>query len=167
MRPGDWSCMQCGNHNFADKIACNRCGVPKGSSGAAGYGGAAALNVLAAGYAGAGGQRPGDWQCYSCGNNNFASRDACNRCGIPKTTFIAKSGMRPGDWLCPSCQNHNYASRAACTKCQTPWAAEYVHQGNMKAGDWICTECNNHNYADKVQCNKCQVPKQPHALTAS
>lgn len=27
---------------------------------------------------------PGDWPCPSCGNNCFAFRNACNRCGTPK-----------------------------------------------------------------------------------
>ena len=29
MRPGDWICPQCNNHNYADKIRCNKCTVPK------------------------------------------------------------------------------------------------------------------------------------------
>ena len=29
MRPGDWICPQCNNHNYADKVRCNKCAVPK------------------------------------------------------------------------------------------------------------------------------------------
>ena len=29
MRPGDWMCPSCNNHNYADKIRCNRCKIPK------------------------------------------------------------------------------------------------------------------------------------------
>ena len=29
MRVGDWMCRACGNHNYADKLKCNRCAVPK------------------------------------------------------------------------------------------------------------------------------------------
>ena len=25
MRVGDWMCRACGNHNYADKLKCNRC----------------------------------------------------------------------------------------------------------------------------------------------
>jgi len=32
----------------------------------------------------AGGGRSGDWLC-GCGNNNFAFRAVCNKCGGPKT----------------------------------------------------------------------------------
>nr|XP_027209537.1 RNA-binding protein cabeza-like isoform X2 [Penaeus vannamei] len=33
---------------------------------------------------GGGRGRAGDWRCDSCGNNNFAWRNACNRCSEPK-----------------------------------------------------------------------------------
>lgn len=29
-------------------------------------------------------QRSNDWPCDSCGNNNFAFRQACNQCGAPR-----------------------------------------------------------------------------------
>lgn len=29
IRPGDWFCQACGNHNFARNVACKRCGAPK------------------------------------------------------------------------------------------------------------------------------------------
>jgi hypothetical protein len=29
MRPGDWMCPACNNHNFASKTSCNKCGLPK------------------------------------------------------------------------------------------------------------------------------------------
>ena len=34
MRPGDWLCGSCDNHNYADKVRCNRCGLPKKESDA-------------------------------------------------------------------------------------------------------------------------------------
>jgi hypothetical protein len=33
---------------------------------------------------GRGETRPGDWPCPQCGNNCFASRDQCNRCGTAR-----------------------------------------------------------------------------------
>lgn len=32
------------------------------------------------------GKRDGDWICSSCNNNNFANRDNCNRCNLPKNS---------------------------------------------------------------------------------
>merc|ERR1712232_62332 len=104
--------------------------------------------------------KPGDWKCFGCNNINYASRDACNKCGIPKDNFIARSGMRPGDWFCPDCKNHNYADKVNCNKCQRPKGDAPTQPGkNMRPGDWMCPSCNNHNYADKAACNRCKQPK--------
>jgi len=163
MRPGDWFCSACNNHNYASKTACNKCGVPKqmqslqvmapnmGNMGNMGFGAPPANN--------GGAMRPGDWTCHGCKNLNYASRTECNKCGISKATFISKSGMRPGDWICASCGNHNYASKQMCNKCAGPKTASTVSQKNMRQGDWLCQQCGNHNYADKVACNRCQAPK--------
>merc|ERR1711957_216374 len=29
MKPGDWNCAKCGDHNFAKNVACRKCGAPK------------------------------------------------------------------------------------------------------------------------------------------
>ena len=31
-----------------------------------------------------GGGRPGDWECPSCGDHNFARNTNCRRCGEPR-----------------------------------------------------------------------------------
>merc|ERR1712113_1293914 len=67
-----------------------------------------------------GNKRVGDWKCYACGNINYANREQCNKCGTPRSNFIAKSGLRAGDWICPACQNHNFADKVVCNKCGTP-----------------------------------------------
>lgn len=36
--------------------------------------------------------RAGDWRCDSCGNNNFAWRNACNRCSEPKPAGAGDDG---------------------------------------------------------------------------
>eukprot|EP00747_Dinoflagellata_sp_TGD_P077398 gnl/TRDRNA2_/TRDRNA2_159576_c0_seq2.p1 gnl/TRDRNA2_/TRDRNA2_159576_c0~~gnl/TRDRNA2_/TRDRNA2_159576_c0_seq2.p1 ORF type:complete len:243 (+),score=26.32 gnl/TRDRNA2_/TRDRNA2_159576_c0_seq2:57-785(+) len=170
MRPGDWCCSQCGNHNYANRTHCNKCNAPAMvgmmlgggmmGSGMKGGGGGMWSGGGTWGSGGAwGGMRQGDWTCHSCGNINYQNRESCNKCGIPKTAFISKSGMRAGDWLCPTCQNHNYADKAACNKCGTPKGQTPVHTANMREGDWLCPTCNNHNYKDKAVCNKCQAPK--------
>merc|ERR1712217_486459 len=109
--------MGCGNHNYADKVVCNRCGAPNTN---AGHGG------------GKSGKREGDWECRACGNLNYASRDVYNKCGVARTVFISKSGMRPGDWICPNCGNHNWADKNSCVKCGTPKDESYVKQPVVK-----------------------------------
>merc|ERR1712187_254853 len=112
---------------------------------------------------GQGNMRPGDWKCHACGNINYQSRDVCNNknCGIPKSTYIAKTGLRPGDWICPTCQNHNYSSNKDCKKCYTPKGKATVSTLNMKPGDWLCPSCGNHNYKDKLACNRCGHTGRP------
>eukprot|EP00747_Dinoflagellata_sp_TGD_P169886 gnl/TRDRNA2_/TRDRNA2_200016_c0_seq1.p1 gnl/TRDRNA2_/TRDRNA2_200016_c0~~gnl/TRDRNA2_/TRDRNA2_200016_c0_seq1.p1 ORF type:complete len:249 (+),score=42.25 gnl/TRDRNA2_/TRDRNA2_200016_c0_seq1:61-807(+) len=154
LRPGDWCCASCGNHNYASRAVCNMCGSSPAGSKSAGTKGPMMEEM-----------RPGDWVCFVCKNHNYARRDTCNKCEIPKSTYIAKSGMRPGDWLCPACQNHNYANRPACNKCQTPKQSSVVHTKNMRQGDWLCSQCGNHNYSDKVNCNKCRMSKAMAAAT--
>lgn len=65
LRPGDWICPGCQNHNYASRTECNKCGQPKSQQVPPNF-------------------RPGDWLCPSCDNHNFASRDACNKCQEPR-----------------------------------------------------------------------------------
>ena len=89
-RPGDWMCRACNNHNFADKVNCNRCKVSK--------------DVFIAST----GMREGDWLCPSCNNHNFKDKVVCNKCAAcprPATTTTfpgqmpaaAPAAMREGD----------------------------------------------------------------------
>jgi hypothetical protein len=111
-RQGDWMCS-CGNHNYASRSACGKCGVAKELVQLPNFQGHAA-NF-----------RPGDWMC-SCGNHNYASRTACGRCGVSKDeAHLHKedaNGMPPnfrvGDWMC-ACGAHNYASKTHCHKCSS------------------------------------------------
>merc|ERR1740121_3365892 len=48
---------------------------------------------------GKGGVKPGDWTCPSCGDNVFASRDACRHCGTEKPSGGGKAGGKSfGKW---------------------------------------------------------------------
>ena len=151
MRPGDWICQACNNHNYADKIACNRCRVPKPGQWHGMPGGGPTM-------------RQGDWICRACANHNYADKTSCNRCKLEKNVYITATGMREGDWICPSCNNHNYADKTACNKCAVPKAAMHiVHVGKsstasskrLRDEDWVCNGCRNVNYASRVVCNRC------------
>ena len=141
MKPGDWSCPKCKNHNFSNKKVCNRTGCeepkPRGGGGrgrdSRGYqssnsGGFNNSNM-----------KPGDWSCPKCKNHNFSNKKVCNRTGCeePKprggggrgrdsrgyqssnSGGFNDSNMKPGDWNCPKCKNHNYAKRTVCNRCDT------------------------------------------------
>lgn len=122
MRPGDWSCMQCGNHNFASRECCNKCAAPNmygrqsahyGTSKGGGMMGQSANSYMMQ----ASNMRQGDWMCPGCNNHNFASRESCKRCERSKHL---PPNFREGDWMCPHCKNHNFAVKTACNKCQAP-----------------------------------------------
>jgi len=240
MMPGDWICTACQNHNFASRTVCNRCQNPKEAGAPAskgGYGAAPKAPIVRPSPLGAIGapekpvkqppnMKDGDWLCAACGNHNFASRVACNKCSAPKTSTGGSCGggkpqtpakpanMKDGDWFCNACGNHNFASRTACNRCNAPkigafgsggsgaWGCDgkggsamgkgfggfdggygpYMGMGYMmpampmmmggngammmggkggimKEGDWLCPQCSNHNYASRVNCNKCSALK--------
>lgn len=68
MKPGDWNCPGCGDHQFGRNDVCRKCGTPKPA------------NVESA----VGNIRPGDWACEGCGDHQFARNAACRKCGTPK-----------------------------------------------------------------------------------
>lgn len=74
-RPGDWLCTSCKAHNYASKLACHKCGVPRPDADPRlppqpGKG-------LPANF------RPGDWLCR-CGAHNYSSKLACHKCNEQK-----------------------------------------------------------------------------------
>ena len=73
LREGDWLCPACQNHNYADKLVCNKCAAPKASMHIVHEGGKGSAKRL----------RDNDWECQNvnCQNVNYASRLVCNRCG--------------------------------------------------------------------------------------
>jgi len=110
---GNWACPGCQNVNFATRMACNRCQMPKpedqfGGGGFGGFGGKAGGK----GKAPVAGEN-GNWGCPGCGNVNFASRDVCNRCQAPKpeedATAFASFGAADGGFFDQLLQAGDYA----------------------------------------------------------
>jgi len=133
---GNWQCTACGNVNFANRDACNRCNSPKPAAAGNGWG--------PGGWGAAGGKSKGgkggvpvagvdgNWACSQCGNVNFAVREACNRCGAPKYQSAPPPQSGPprrggapvagveGAWACTACGNVNFAARTQCNRCAAP-----------------------------------------------
>jgi len=187
---GNWECPECHNVNFASRDACNRCGAPRGDTfddfgppppqkvqhppavhaqpplASAHRGGAPTAGV------------DGNWECFHCGNVNFATRSHCNRCQAPRQAppqappqHSGGSGGAPragvdGNWLCPECQNVNFPTRTVCNRCQAPKPVDHLpHRGKGGApvagvrGNWACLKCQNVNFGGRMECNRCQEPK--------
>lgn len=125
MLPGDWTCKECGCHNFAVRVACFGCHAPKEggmtssssqpqppslphtttttttTTSSSTTGGVASVPM-----------KSGDWLCPQCQAHNFASRQVCLACTAPRLAL---------PWVC-KCGESNFASRTVCRKCQSPSA---------------------------------------------
>jgi len=115
-REGDWNCSGCGEHNYARRVRCFRCGQ------------AAPEGIARPGRSSSAVQSAGDWTCPECGDLNFARRNYCRACDTPRP----KGGrerpereqreyvMKEGDWPCADCGDVNFAFRTECRKCNAP-----------------------------------------------
>ena len=88
---------------------------------------------------GGGRGRPGDWKCPSCGNNCFARKDTCMRCGAAKPRGGGRGDdgggyrSREGDWRC-SCGNSCFGWRDSCNRCGQPKQGEGSNQHHRQQG---------------------------------
>merc|ERR1740129_2618258 len=135
-RPGDWTCPSCNNHNYANRIACNRCKMPKMESVAGALGGMGGPGEKPSARGGGGASRLGDWNCKVCGRPSPEGHENCDACEVPKGVYVSKTGFHDGDWICGDCGNHNYADKTTCNRCKGPRAnaLSLVGQGDGSGG---------------------------------
>jgi len=136
-KAGDWFCPACGDLQFAKNDKCRKCEQPNpdpaGSAAAKEAGVAAGTgNFVPA-------LKPGDWNCPSCNDLQFARNSKCRKCNTPNPdpagcleaamatgTFKAEGGKsnnqtkKPGDWHCSSCGDLQFARNSECRKCGAP-----------------------------------------------
>ncbi|KAK9824281.1 hypothetical protein WJX72_009155 [[Myrmecia] bisecta] len=178
VKPGDWFCGSCKQHNFASKRECFKCGAPR-SAGQEVDGGRG------------GDSRPSfrDREPRGRFSRDDRSFDRAPRERSPRDARDGRDApnMRPGDWACPACNAHNFASRSNCFKCDEPRADGYVpaprasfsadrgdrrdrsfrrergsdRQDNFRPGDWPCGQCGAHNFARNTECFKCGAGAGP------
>ncbi|MFQ3344324.1 MAG: zinc finger protein [Candidatus Poseidoniales archaeon] len=104
LKPGDWICHKCKNHNYASKKICNRssCDVKKPYDNNAGSNDRGGNND----------RRSGNNDRRS-GNND---RRGGNNDRRDDNNQTSDSNVKQGDWFCPKCNNHNYASKEICNR---------------------------------------------------
>jgi hypothetical protein len=145
----DWFCA-CGESNFAARNMCRRCGDMKpGMDKPDLMNMNIPLPIKTTMPKGKTQYRPGDWFCM-CGNMNYASREACNRCGVAKAVLMDNGGlgngsfggvfdagnrshkMRSSDWVC-ACGEMNFAYRNLCRKCNKGKSSFMFRQDTERA----------------------------------
>eukprot|EP00927_Polykrikos_kofoidii_P036391 TRINITY_DN3072_c0_g1_i1.p1 TRINITY_DN3072_c0_g1~~TRINITY_DN3072_c0_g1_i1.p1 ORF type:complete len:869 (+),score=121.65 TRINITY_DN3072_c0_g1_i1:81-2609(+) len=178
MKDGDWMCPNCGEHVFARKDNCRRCGqgrpLGKERYRQEEHGGRGAQQIE---------MKDGDWMCPNCGEHVFARNDCCRRCGQGKPAerepgareqHQSRRGpqqeMKDGDWICSNCNDLVFARNDQCRRCGTgkhlaqsrrSHPPEDLHQGRsspqqtMKDGDWICSKCDDLVFARNDRCRRC------------
>lgn len=149
----EWTCT-CGESNFATRNVCRRCnsnkpgtnGTPENNTQPTTETGnnnndnnmddtdESNQNNNMGGYKNKSQYRPGDWYCV-CGNMNYASREACNRCGMFKNMVLMNPQMQMGF------NNNNY-----------------MRNHKMKSRDWVCN-CGEINFSSRSVCRKCKRSK--------
>ena len=76
-----WICQGCNNFNYESRKNCNRCKIPKKPLKKSlimdNKGNKILDNLMNTNH-------KDDWNCYNCGNVNYAFRLTCNRCQIKK-----------------------------------------------------------------------------------
>ncbi|CAE7525985.1 unnamed protein product [Symbiodinium natans] len=132
-KQGDWTCSDCGDHQFARNASCRKCGAPRPDAG--GFGGMAGLGGMPAigqsqGYKAGGivglADVPG-----AAGIHPQYLEQAANMLGVsisPRGSVASSlpggaalgAGFKPGDWNCPSCGDHQFGRNETCRKCGTP-----------------------------------------------
>ena len=76
-----WICQGCNNFNYESRKNCNRCKIPKNPLKKSvimdNKGNKITENLINANH-------KDDWNCYNCGNINYAFRLNCNRCQMKR-----------------------------------------------------------------------------------
>lgn len=115
-------------------------------------------------------KRVGDWNCDSCGHENFASRSKCHRCDKKRKRTTE------GDWECAECGDYQFARNERCRKCKKGvrpekhecgvCCEETTHGLECRSFHFTCDEClrgdikaNGMDRVDKHGAVQCLFPE--------
>jgi len=165
VRPGDWRCPNCNDHQFASRTVCRKCGTAKPGVELTGH------PLHPQGFANPFGQPIQQFHHQPFVPLHVGGSGG----GLMGNGAV---NVRPGDWHCPVCSDLNFASRKVCRKCQAPsplaikgvvggdkfgteqwgWGAQpkdTARAVEVRPGDWYCPGCEDLNFASRKVCRKC------------
>mmetsp|Transcript_31126 Transcript_31126/g.35979 ORF Transcript_31126/g.35979 Transcript_31126/m.35979 type:complete len:361 (+) Transcript_31126:78-1160(+) len=121
----DWTCTGCRNINFARRISCNICNMPKPY-----------FEILKTPISQLGPQglfKDTDWQCFNCRNVNFQKRGFCNICGEPKPEEYLEREVRGNE---PKAKKKKNKKKKKNANAQMQGFPGQQHFGNSKNGNF-------------------------------
>ncbi len=146
---------QIGNHWYdQDAIRCGHCGEAKEIDHRSSPPSSSVSSTMSR-------PRGNEWICPDCGNNVYASKNKCGKCGKWKPgNEFRPPVIKEGDWKCP-CGFPNYASRKECLKCKAaaPGGPIAKKEPEPKPGDWPCLVCKKNNFGNRTACFGCGLER--------
>jgi len=121
MKPGDWICPACSDHQFSRNSTCRRCGEPKPETADGG------MNQFDPAMV----QTLMPMMMQQMQNMGVLGNAPCGGGGKGAGGGNGQK-MKPGDWICPQCQDLQFARNAECRLCNTARPAEA--DGSFEAG---------------------------------
>jgi predicted RNA-binding Zn-ribbon protein involved in translation (DUF1610 family) len=114
MRPGDWVCKSCGDHQFAKNQNCRKCNAPKPKD----MSGSMMPGMVGGNIVGNGSDLASMMMqaMASMMGGNLGGNAGGNMGGMMGSN-MGGANMKPGDWHCSKCGDHNFARNTNCRKC--------------------------------------------------
>ena len=114
VREGDWLCLTCKGHNFADKLACFTCRTLRHKEQLDSTKMKTSVNHI------------GDSDANDCSKTDREGDNKVDGVSLVPVVDADKVlekpvpvRLMPGDWTCPSCKENVFAKRYRCYKCST------------------------------------------------
>ena len=146
-----WQCEKCNNFNFESRTKCNRCGIDKMPKSIQKIKEENELNNNGEKKKKPLIERKGDWQCPKCRNLNFAFRQSCNRCKLPKPINVQSNQPIVNQGNSPLNFMQNWGMMQSYNIPQTNYQWNYPNEsGNMF---YINNNIGSRSYSNMINFN--------------
>ncbi|KAA6425648.1 MAG: hypothetical protein FRX49_04545 [Trebouxia sp. A1-2] len=158
VKPGDWVCAECSQHNFARNSDCFKCGASKMDAALPANLSSARRTPDRRARTDSFSERPPQTEFFSdrrSQTDGFSDRR--ERRSQSDSFSDSAASVSEGDWGCSECGTSNFARRGKCFKCGRP-RSKGLAEG-QKPGDWTCPSCSANNFSRRTDCFRCNTPK--------